>query len=198
MDNDQQPLTLRDVALRASQRAGGLQGRALDREAKRRGLTLSYTTVDKIIAGTYNSRPTSKTLEALAALAEIPLAQVYEAARLPIPSKRLADQLPPDADLLDEAQRRVVIDVVRAFAGQNRELDAARRRLEDVTEDAQHTAPNRQAEGSSATRRDPDAEKQEEAERLLDELMSQGDYRLAAHEPDDDIEREQEETEREP
>ncbi|MDM8086311.1 helix-turn-helix transcriptional regulator [Cellulomonas cellasea] len=60
------------------------------------------------------------------------------------------------------------------------------------------SAPSTQAGGSPAMTRDPDAEKQEEAERLLDELMSQGDYRLAAHEPDDDIEQEQEETEREP
>ena len=54
--NDSQQLTLRDVAIRASERVGGLQGRALDREAKRRGLTLSYTTVDRIIAGTYKSQ----------------------------------------------------------------------------------------------------------------------------------------------
>lgn len=64
--------------------------------------------------------------------------------------------------------------------------------------DAQHTAPNKQAGGSPAMTRDPDAEKQEAAERLLDELMSQDDYRLAAHEPGYDIEQEQEETEREP
>lgn len=150
MDNDQQRLTLRDVALQASERVGGLQGRALDREAKRRDLTLSYTTVDKIIAGTYNSRPTRKTLEALSALSGIPLAQVYEAARLPMPSKRLADQLPPEADLLDDSQRRVVIDIVRVFAGQNRELDLTRRQLKDVTDDAQHTAPSKQAGGSPA------------------------------------------------
>jgi hypothetical protein len=124
---DDAPLTLREVAIEASRRAGGLQGRALDREAKRRGLTLSYTTVDRIIAGTYTSRPKSVTLEALAELSGIPLARVYDAAGLPMPLSPLAAALPPDADLLSAEQRRVVIDVVRQFAKQNRELDEARR-----------------------------------------------------------------------
>jgi len=141
MDSTQKPKTLRDVALAASLAVGGLQGRALDREAKRRGLTLSYTTVDKIIAGTYNSRPTPRTLEALAELSKIPLEQVYAAARVPMPSRRLADQLPPEADLLDESQRRVVIDVVRAFAAQNRELHDARAELEELMGNAEHPAP---------------------------------------------------------
>ncbi|WP_284291130.1 hypothetical protein [Luteimicrobium album] len=124
------PLTLRDVALRASERAGGLQGRALDREAKRRGLTLSYTTVDKIIAGTYTSRPTRRTLEALAELSGVPLVEVLLAAREPLPVQPLAELLPPDADLLSADQRRVVVDIVRQFARSNRELDEARRDAE--------------------------------------------------------------------
>jgi hypothetical protein len=127
---DDAPLTLREVALEASRKVGGLQGRALDREAKKRGLTLSYTTVDKIIAGTYNSRPKAATLAALAQLSGIPLARVYDAAGLPMPLSPLAESLPPDADLLSPEQRRVVIDVVRQFAKQNRELDEARRAQE--------------------------------------------------------------------
>jgi len=141
VNSTEPPQTLRDVAIEASRRVGGLQGRALDREAKRRGLTLSYTTVDKIIAGTYNSRPSTRTLEALAELSRIPLEQVYAAARLPMPSRRLADQLPPEADLLDESQRRVVIDVVRVFAAQNRELHKARTDLKELMGNAQHPAP---------------------------------------------------------
>lgn len=140
--------TLRDIALAASQKVGGLQGRALDREAKRHGLRLSYTTVDRIIAGTYNSRPKADTLEALSALAGVPLEQVYEAARLPMPAAHLADQLPPEADLLTEAQRRVVIDVIRVFARQNRELDQARLVAEELMGNAQHPAPT--SEGADA------------------------------------------------
>jgi hypothetical protein len=132
------PTTLRDVAIAASQRVGGLQGRALDREAKRRGLTLSYTTVDKIIAGTYNSRPKATTLRALAELSGIALAQVYQAAGEPMPSVPLSEMLPPDADLLSPDQRRVVIDVVRQFAKQNRELVEVRK---EVAASAEHPAP---------------------------------------------------------
>jgi hypothetical protein len=136
---DTSRITLREVALEASRRVGGLQGRALDREAKRRGLTLSYTTVDKIIAGTYTSRPKTATLEALAALSGIPLTRVYDAAGLPMPLAPLADVLPPDADLLSPEQRRVVLDVVRQFAKQNRELAELRR------------AEERDGDGNAAT-----------------------------------------------
>ena len=146
---DDAPVTLREVALAASQKVGGLQGRALDREAKRRGLTLSYTTVDKIIAGTYTSRPKPATLEALAQLSGIPLARVYDAAGVPMPLRPLAEALPPDADLLSPDQRRVVIDVVRQFAKQNRELDEARRAQRAGGE--HDSAPMNPAGGSPAT-----------------------------------------------
>lgn len=147
-----QGLTLREVALQASQRVGGLQGRALDREAKKRGLTLSYTTVDRIIAGTYNSRPTSKTLEALAELAGIPAEDVFAAADIPMPSKSLAEQLPPEADMLTGAQRRVVIDVVRIFAKQNRELHEARAQIEEREDRDERSAPTKLTGGSPVTR----------------------------------------------
>ncbi len=89
MNDDSNELTLRDVALAASERLGGVRGRALDREAKKRGLTLSYTTVDKIIAGTYKSKPKPETLNALAELSGIGRDQVYEAAKVPQPAPRL-------------------------------------------------------------------------------------------------------------
>ncbi|MFJ2298106.1 hypothetical protein [Oerskovia paurometabola] len=139
MDNEPQ-LTLRDVALKASESVGGLQGRALDREAKRRGLTLSYTTVDKIIAGTYTSTPKRPTLEALAQLSGLPLEKVFRAANVPFPRRPLAELLPEDADLLSPDQKRVVIDVVRQFAKANRALESARQGTE-VVGSAQHPAP---------------------------------------------------------
>ena len=144
MNDDRKDLTLRDVALKASERVGGLQGRALGREADKRSLTLSYTTVDKILAGTYTSRPKRATLEALAELSGIPLERVYEAAGEPLPLLPLAEQLPPDADLLSAEQRRVVIDTVRQFAKVNRELAEARRGQE-VVGNAEHPAPMNEA-----------------------------------------------------
>ncbi|GII98484.1 hypothetical protein CLV28_0806 [Sediminihabitans luteus] len=124
--NSDSALTLRDVAQTASDQHGGVRGRALGRLAEQRGLTLSYTTVDKILAGNYLSRPSGKTLEALAVLSGYPIERVYAAADLPMPLASLADQLPPDADLLSADQRRTVIDVVRQFARANREVLALR------------------------------------------------------------------------
>lgn len=114
------PRTLQDLAMLASQRHDGKRGRSLDREAKKHGLTLSYTTVDKILAGTYTSTPKRETVEALAILANVPTDTAYLAAGLPLPQAPFADQLPPDVDTLDADQRRVLIDMVRVFLKQNR------------------------------------------------------------------------------
>lgn len=112
-------LTLQDVARTASARNGGKGGRALQRIAKSKGLTLSYATVDRIIAGKYESTPQRQTIEALAVLAEMPLEQVYEAAGLPLPMSPLAEQLPDGSDQLTVHQRRVVLDVIRGFVRDN-------------------------------------------------------------------------------
>ncbi len=93
-------LSLRQIAQMASDNNGGAKGRELDRIAKSKGLTLSYTTVNKIIAGTYTSRPGIKTVEALATLAGVPMAEAYNAAGIEAPQASLAEQLPPDADTL--------------------------------------------------------------------------------------------------
>jgi hypothetical protein len=135
--NDDRPMTLRDVARAALDAHHGVSGRELDRLARKRGLSISYTTVNHLAAGTYKSRPSRNTLEALAELSGVPLAKVYEAAKVPMPMARLADQLPPDADLLSPAQREAVIAVVRQFAAANRALHER----EDVMGNAEHPAP---------------------------------------------------------
>lgn len=148
--NDREQLTLREVALKASERVGGLQGRALDREAKRRGLTLSYTTVDRIIAGTYKSRPKGETIAALAELSGYTEEQVRQAAGLAPQLRSFAEDLPPDADLLSPDQRRVVLDVVRQFARANSELHDARRAQEAGEDREQRSAPMNPAGESPA------------------------------------------------
>jgi len=125
------PKTLKDVAQAASDNNGGAGGRQLGRIAEKAGLTLSYTTVDKILAGTYTSRPGRKTLEALAKLSDLPLAVVYEAAQMEPPQARLADQLPPEVDSLTIEQRKIVIDLTRLFIKQNRAIQ----QLEQTTAD---------------------------------------------------------------
>ncbi|WP_127572724.1 hypothetical protein [Georgenia faecalis] len=133
--------TLREIADEAVNRNGGVGGRALGRIAESRGLTLSYTTVDKIRAGTYTSRPKPQTLEALAELSGRPLSVVYEAAGVPMPLRPFAADLPPEADLLEPDQRKAIYGIVRAFVRQNRELYAARRQDKEVVGNAQHPAP---------------------------------------------------------
>lgn len=112
-------LTLQDVARTASDRSGGKGGRALQRLAKSKGLTLSYATVDRILAGKYESTPQRQTIEALAVLAEMPVDEVYEAAGLPLPMASLAEALPEGSDQLTVHQRRVVLDVIRGFVRDN-------------------------------------------------------------------------------
>lgn len=128
------PTTLKDVAQAASDNNGGAGGRQLGRIAEKAGLTIAYTTIDKILAGTYTSRPGKKTLEALAQLSGIPLAVVYEAAQMELPQARLADQLPPDVDSLTAEQRRIVIDLARLFVKQNREYQKLETAVTNATE----------------------------------------------------------------
>jgi len=131
------PKTLKDVAQAASDNNGGAGGRQLGRIAEKAGLTIAYTTIDKILAGTYTSRPGKKTLEALAQLSGLPLTVVYEAAQMELPQARLADQLPPDVDSLTPEQRKIVIDLARLFVKQNRQYQELETRTttEDVQDD---------------------------------------------------------------
>lgn len=131
MSNDE-PQSLRAVAQAASDRHDGARGRALGRAAEKAGQTIAYTTVDKILDGTYKSRPTRKTLDALAYLSGYSREQVYAAAGEPLPLKPLQDDLPPDADSLTGPQRRVVIDTIRLFAQQNLQAHALEAELEKV------------------------------------------------------------------
>jgi hypothetical protein len=130
MNNDN-PLTLKDVAQAASDKNKGARGRELGRIAKDRGLKLTYTTVDHMLEGRYKSTPGRATLEALAELSGMSRADVYAAAGVPLPLKPLAQDLPPDADLLTGPQRRVVIDTVRLFAQQNRALHESEARAKE-------------------------------------------------------------------
>jgi transcriptional regulator with XRE-family HTH domain len=141
MSNDA-PMTLRDVAQAALAAHPGVSGRQLERLAKKRGLTISYTTINHLAAGTYKSRPSRKTLEALADLSGLDVEGVYRAAGEPLPRLPLRDDLPPDADLLDGTQRRLVVEMVRTFAQQNRQLATLRAgQREDVMGNAEHPAP---------------------------------------------------------
>lgn len=106
--------TLKDLLQRAKSERG-VSGRALAKLAQDHGYLIHNTQVNAILAGTYKSRPSQPLLEAIAWLAGVPIADVYDAADLPLPGPPFADELPPEADQLLPHERRVVIDVIRAF-----------------------------------------------------------------------------------
>jgi hypothetical protein len=145
MNNDR-PLTLKDVAQAASDRNDGARGRKLGRAAEAAGVKISYTTVDDILEGRYKSRPGRAILDALVELSGMKREDVYAAAGVPLPLRPLADDLPPDADLLSGPQRRVVIDTVRLFAQHQRELAELRAANEtEVAGDGDDLAEKRAA-----------------------------------------------------
>ena len=87
------------------------------------------TTFDKILAGTYTSRPSKRTLEALAYLANVSEDRVYRAAGREAAKASFTELLPPDIDDLNDDQRKAVINVARAFLKSNLELQGMRNEL---------------------------------------------------------------------
>ncbi len=138
-------LTLREVAQTVLTKHD-VSGRQLDALARSRGLTISYTTINAMAAGSYRSTPSDKTLDALVSLSGLDQAVVYAAARRPIPLAPLAERLPVDADSLTGEQQDAVLAVVRQFAKANRALDRGR---EDVGND-ERSAATTQVPGSGA------------------------------------------------
>ncbi|NUO59021.1 MAG: hypothetical protein HOV78_20360 [Hamadaea sp.] len=114
-------------------------GRALGDLAQRRGLALTHTQINHILAGTYHSKPKRSTIDAIATLARVKPEVAYRAAGVPMAGKPFADELPPDVDLLKPHHRKAVIGVVRAF-------------LSDVkAEESSDGAPTTQAGNAGAT-----------------------------------------------
>lgn len=139
MSNDG-PLDLKGVAQAAFDNHPGISSRDLEMLAKQRGHKIVHSTLTKMQRGAYFSRPSKETLEALAFLADLPLDDVYEAAGRPMPERSLAEDLPPEADLLDGAQRRAVIEIVRQLALQNRRLADLQLKSTKAGEERDHSS----------------------------------------------------------
>jgi hypothetical protein len=88
-------------------------GAGLERVADGHGYKLVATTINHIRAGTYKPHPRKATLEAIAALAGVPIAVAYQAADLPTPGPSFSEQLPDGVDYLTPAERDVVIRMLR-------------------------------------------------------------------------------------
>lgn len=133
-----QPRTLRDVALAAKARHDGAGGRGLAKVACKHGHTISYGTIDSILAGTYTRKPSVKTLRALAYLSDLPEQQVLEIAGMRAPSNALAEQLPEGVDELGPDERQMLIDMARGLIRQARREQKLVVALRDATERLSH------------------------------------------------------------
>ena len=99
----------------AKERLGATSGRALAARAEADGYDLTHTQINYLLKGTYKHTPGRKTLEAIAHLAGVPVADAYRAAGQPVPGPRFADEIPDAADVLTSAQRAVVLGLIREF-----------------------------------------------------------------------------------
>lgn len=107
--------TLREFIDLAKQKQDVTSANALARRARDAGYAVSHTTFSSITAGTYPSRPSKATLEAIAGLAGVSYAEVHRAAGMGEVGPPFADQLPRDVDKLTASQRNVVLMMIRAL-----------------------------------------------------------------------------------
>lgn len=105
---------LQDLVLRRLAELGVPGAPMSIREATRRGRDLiNYETLRKIARGEHSGVISDQSAEGLALAIEVPVAQVYQAARAPRPLTRW--HWPPKFDRLDLDDRRVVEDVASAL-----------------------------------------------------------------------------------
>lgn len=117
--------TLADLLRIAQQRFGTRSGRALAERAQKAGHKLTFTTINQILAGTYRSKPSRTTIEAVAELAGVSKTRAIRAAGIPTQQRPFAQDLPPDVELLTPAQREIVINLIRQMVATNTNLETA-------------------------------------------------------------------------
>jgi hypothetical protein len=86
--------------------------------ARPRGMSLNRSTASQILRGAYRGTPTPATVRAIGWLAGVTDEVAFAAAGQPAPRHPLADELPAATDTLNDRERAVVIDVVRALLAQ--------------------------------------------------------------------------------
>lgn len=105
---------LQDLVLRRLAELGTPGSPMSIREATRRSREhLNYETIRKIARGEHSGDITDQTAEGLSLALDVPVQQVYSAARVPRPLSRWT--WPAKYDRLDHEDRRVVEDVAAAL-----------------------------------------------------------------------------------
>lgn len=162
------PTTLRQLVEQAAQKHDA-SGRQLSNLAKAQGFSVSYTILHRIKNGTYQAKPSTDTIRAIAWLAGVSERAAFTAAGQEVPGPPLGDELPPGADHLTPKARKAVVEFMRVLIDledENREL---RKQLKD-----QHASDA--SGGGEAAVPDP------RAEQKIDEAPpAPEDFDLAAH-----------------
>lgn len=105
---------LQDLALRRLAELGDASGPLPARVAAERSRgRVSYETLRSIARGAHSGRLSDRVAEGLAMALDVPVQEVYDAARIPRPQSRWL--WPERFDRLDAAQRRIVEDVAGGF-----------------------------------------------------------------------------------
>jgi len=99
--------------LLTSANTAGLGARAISRAARGHGFTLNPDTAARYLRGDHG-RPDERTLEALAVVLELPLAELRRAADVPEGDEEPYTP-PKEASRLNRRQRRAVDEVIRAM-----------------------------------------------------------------------------------
>ena len=127
-ENSTQP-TLADLLRKAiDDRTGAplrdIQALVEAEEAVRpRGMSLNRSTASQIVRGAYRGTPSPATVRAIGWLAGVSDEEAFAVAGQPAPGRPLADELPAATDTLNDRERAVVIDVVRALLAQRQNID---------------------------------------------------------------------------
>lgn len=88
-----------------------------------RGMSLNRSTASQILRGAYRGTPSQATVRAIGWLAGVTDEAAFAAAGQPAPGRPLAEELPAAADTLNDRERAVVIDIVRALLAQRQHTD---------------------------------------------------------------------------
>ena len=91
--------------------------------ARPRGMSLNRSTASQILRGAHRGTPSPATVRAIGWLAGVSDEDAFAAAGQPAPGRPLADELPAAADTLNDRERAVVVDVVRALLAQRPDID---------------------------------------------------------------------------
>lgn len=105
--------TLAELLEQAAARHNNASGRRLAEIAQQAGIDVSHATLNRIRNGTYKSTPSDATIRAIAYLAGVNEENAFRSAGTLPPESAYVP--PPEADRMDQRQRKALDELIRAF-----------------------------------------------------------------------------------